>query len=227
MKKIYLVLLLVLVSLHAVIAQTKNIIIRDAVSKEPIPNVSVQLENKNAGTISQNDGVARISNSIKGTLHLSHINYLPTSLQAENIKDDYTIYLTPRSAQEIEEVVIKLSLDIRWVGKWKLHSSRTLWFDKNGIQTSASRSFSSNNIKEYKADRTFVITNNNKTFLYGQFTTNRNQVFEEIIFAKDRFLEGITNILTYRPQGENRKMIVQYQLPNQKSITEEIWEKID
>lgn len=213
-------------SLSIALAQTKDIVFLDAETKTPIPNVSVKLENSQAGTISQNDGKAKVNQSTKGNLIVSHINYITQTIQTSNISEYYTIYLKPRSSREIEEIIIQAP-DNRWIGRWKLKTIRRIYLDSNGKAIGHSSNSYSNNIKEYKKDRSFSITNGSRIYLIGTFTTDQSQVIEKIKYAKDNFLMGITNILTYFPdtKKENR-MVVQYQLPNQTTITEEVWEKI-
>ena len=225
--KIASLIIVSIASICNIYAQTKDIVVLDAVTKQPIPNVSVKLKDSKAGTISQNDGTAKIHQSIDGQITLSHINYSSESISAKEINGRHVIYLQPRSNREIEEITIRRPLDDKWIGRWKLKSYRTIYIDQQGKPIGKSSKSTSGNIKEYKRDRSFVITNGSSVQLLGTYTTNNSQVIEKIKHANAKFLNGITNILTYFPDPQNEKrMVVQYQLPNQSTITEEVWEKL-
>ena len=80
----------------------------DSINKAPIPNVSVILGNKTFITISDLEGIIRISNELlknDNSISFSHISYQPKSIKTNFIKTNDTIFLTP-IARKLDDVVV-------------------------------------------------------------------------------------------------------------------------
>jgi len=85
-----------------------QIVIIDSINKTPIPNVSVILGTKTFTTISDLEGIIRISNELlknDNSISFSHISYQPKSIKTNFIKANDTIFLTPIT-RKLDDVIV-------------------------------------------------------------------------------------------------------------------------
>ncbi|MFK8058735.1 MAG: hypothetical protein AB8B78_01475 [Polaribacter sp.] len=107
MKKITLLAILCF-NLH-LIAQSKDFILLDSISKKPIDLVQISYPNLEIGSVSNKDGKVRIPLK-KENIYISHINYLEKKISYNNFKSRDTLYLLPKTNQ-LDEIVIS-NLDL-------------------------------------------------------------------------------------------------------------------
>lgn len=209
-------------------AQLKKIVLIDATTSNPIPKASIFLEEENNGTVSDEAGIARLGNTKSKHLRISHLNYETLTVKTSDLTNETTtLKLSPRAANQLEEVIISAGFDKLLVGKWKLLEIANIQILSDGTEYSTKRKTSFGNIKEYKTDRSFLITNSNGyKQLSGRFTALNNQIHEDIEYSNDKSIQGITNILFYSKTEKDKHIRVKYQLPNSISVTEEIWQKL-
>lgn len=59
---------------HLCQAQLKKIILLDATTSNPIPKASIFLEEENNGTVSDENGIARLGNTQSKNIRISHLS---------------------------------------------------------------------------------------------------------------------------------------------------------
>ena len=115
-------------------AQTKTYsgVIKDMTTNDPIPSVSVTLQNSNIGTISNEEGNFRITvPEDSKTLNFSHLSYKPYTIKLEKMAGTPELFLEPASF-DLEEVMIldkpadKVLADVIAASKNKLDKSLLL-----------------------------------------------------------------------------------------------------
>lgn len=213
---------------HVCQAQLKKIILLDATTSNPIPKASIFLEEENNGTVSDENGIARLGNTQSKNIRISHLNYNMLTIKTSDLTHEITtLKLIPRPANQLEEVIVSAGFDKLLVGKWKLLEIANIRILSDGTEHSTKRKTSFGNIKEYNADRSFIIiSSNGSKQLSGRFTALNNQIYEDIEYSYDQSLQGITNILFYSKTEKDHQIRVKYQLPNSVWVTEEIWKKL-
>lgn len=115
MKKI-ITLLLVFILHQITFGQKKEIIIIDNSTKLPVENVNLYYEALNEGTFTNAEGKASI-NVRNSELKISNTNYEELVINAANLDNDETIYITPKPIQ-LNEVIISnfnLSKSLKYV----------------------------------------------------------------------------------------------------------------
>lgn len=209
-------------------AQLKEIKLINSETSEAIEKASIFLIEENNGTVSNDEGIAKLGNTKSKQIRISHLNYDPLVINVVDLKQEITtLKLKPKTAHQIEEVVITAGFDQLLVGKWKLKEISNIIIFNNGDEDIKLRKIRNGNMKEYFSDRTFIIHNSNGyKLLNGTFIALNNQIHENIIYSLDRSIQGITNILFYSKTEKRNQIRVKYQLPGARSITEEIWERM-
>lgn len=146
-------------SFKIAMGQTKELLVLDSLTKHPIASVSIFYEEDNNGTVTNENGLATIGRTKSKTLKISHLNYQPKTVTLGKFTSHkLTIYLAPLAANQLREVVIS-STDI--VGKWVCTLVARLKTDDTYERVFPQGE--NGNIKQYKSDGTFVITNSNGT----------------------------------------------------------------
>ena len=103
--KIYLKTILLLISFQILSAQQKIINVLDNTTKQPISNVHLYLPNLEKGTITNEEGKAKIDFSIQDSLIVSCVGYATKKLIINKDTSLGTLYLTPEEIV-LDEVVI-------------------------------------------------------------------------------------------------------------------------
>ena len=103
--KIYLKTILLLISFQILSAQQKIINVLDNTTKQPISNVHFYLPNLEKGTITNEEGKAKIDFSIQDSLIVSCVGYETKRLVINKDTSLRTLYLTPEEIV-LDEVVI-------------------------------------------------------------------------------------------------------------------------
>ena len=103
--KIYLKTILLLISFQILSAQQKIINVLDNTTKQPISNVHLYLPNLEKGTITNEEGKAKIDFSIEDSLIVSCVGYTTKRLVIDKDTSFSTLYLTPEEIV-LDEVVI-------------------------------------------------------------------------------------------------------------------------
>ena len=103
--KLHITTILLLISFQFIFAQQRVINVLDNVTKQPISNVHLYLPNLEKGTITNEEGKAKIDFSIQDSLIVSCVGYATKKLVIN--KDTFlsTLYLTPEEIL-LDEVVI-------------------------------------------------------------------------------------------------------------------------
>lgn len=102
MKRI--IILIVLFSNHFLFGQTKDFILLDDTTNEPIDLVQISYPALEIGSISNTDGRIRIPLKEQQIL-VSHINYIEKTFEYNVFKNKDTIFLSPNTNQ-LEEIII-------------------------------------------------------------------------------------------------------------------------
>ena len=128
MKKILFIPLFLLHYLHP--AQVAELTLIDALTKRPIPNAEVYYTTSLNGTITNEEGKAKITIE-PDTLTLSHIGYMSKKILTINTFTSTTLYLNPQEIQ-LEEVVL-YNYDLKKKIKYVLENYYKLYDTKAKI----------------------------------------------------------------------------------------------
>lgn len=103
--KLHITTILLLISFQFIFAQQRVINVLDNVTKQPISNVHLYLPNLEKGTITNEEGKAKIDFSIQDSLIVSCVGYATKKLVINKDTSLSTLYLTPEEIV-LDEVVI-------------------------------------------------------------------------------------------------------------------------
>jgi hypothetical protein len=103
--KLHITTILLLISFQFLAAQQKIINVLDNTTKQPISNVHLYLPNLEKGTITNEEGKAKIDFSIQDSLIVSCVGYATKKLVINKDTSLSTLYLTPEEIV-LDEVVI-------------------------------------------------------------------------------------------------------------------------
>jgi len=103
--KLHITTILLLISFQFIFAQQRVINVLDNVTKQPISNVHLYLPNLEKGTITNEEGKAKIDFSIQDSLIVSCVGYATKKLVINKDTSLSTLYLTPEEIA-LDEVVI-------------------------------------------------------------------------------------------------------------------------
>ena len=127
MKTLFFILLFTATALHAQVAE---LTLLDASTKQPITNVEVYYDNTLNGTITNEEGKAKITVE-NDTLTLSHIGYETKKIFTDNSFSKATVYLNPQEIQ-LDEVVL-YNFDLKKKVKYVLDNYFKLYDTKAKI----------------------------------------------------------------------------------------------
>ena len=127
MKTLFFILLFTTTTLHAQVAE---LTLLDASTKQPITNVEVYYDNTLNGTITNEEGKAKITVE-NDTLTLSHIGYETKKIFTDNSFSKATVYLKPQEIQ-LDEVVL-YNFDLKKKVKYVLDNYFKLYDTKAKI----------------------------------------------------------------------------------------------
>ncbi|MEB3016494.1 carboxypeptidase-like regulatory domain-containing protein [Capnocytophaga ochracea] len=127
MKTLFFILLFTTTALPAQVAE---LTLLDASTKQPITNVEVYYDNTLNGTITNEEGKAKITVE-NDTLTLSHIGYETKKIFTDNSFSKATVYLTPQEIQ-LDEVVL-YNFDLKKKVKYVLDNYFKLYDTKAKI----------------------------------------------------------------------------------------------
>ena len=127
MKTLFLILLFTATSLSAQVAE---LTLLDASTKQPITNVEVYYDNTLNGTITNEEGKAKITVE-NDTLTISHIGYATKKIFTDNSFSKATVYLDPQEIQ-LDEVVL-YNFDLKKKVKYVLDNYFKLYDTKAKI----------------------------------------------------------------------------------------------
>lgn len=209
------------------IGQTRQLQLLHAEDGTPVVSASIYFVGKKSGTVSDDNGIVRLGRVGDERIRITHLNFETLEIQAADLKKDLTtIRMNPKSAIEMEEILLAPPTDRLLIGQWRLIRLGTVFLDEKGREVVSGRPVSSGNIKEYTQDGRLIIHNSRGTRqLEGTFAAVDNHIHENITFSRDRFLQGLTNVLYYTVDHKKKRMMVRYILPGQTTVTEELWER--
>ncbi|MCK0109280.1 carboxypeptidase-like regulatory domain-containing protein [Flavobacteriaceae bacterium S0825] len=185
MQKIYISVLLVLVSYTLQAQQVVTIL--DSDSKEPISDVNIKVKGIDKGFATNHNGVFTINSNdnLKNTsiLIISHINYYPEEITLKNLeKLDHTVYLL-KNTSRLDEIIVSAKK------KRVRRREQLLKFTKVSTMPKGLFAFGAS-----EKDGKVIITGGEKSV-----TTN---TFDEII-EKDKAMESASFGMTMEDMLEN------------------------
>lgn len=120
------------------------------------------------------------------------------------------------------------TIDEKLVGKWQLVEQSLITVLSDSTQQQSITKVMDGNIKEYRADKSFEITNNSGVYISGVFSCDEDKIFEQIKTSQFEQLNGTTSTLTYTLKKQDRELVVTFKLPGMVNQTfQEVWEKKD
>lgn len=136
-----------------------------------------------------------------------------------------TFLVSPKSPNELEEVVVNINSDKLILGKWVLTGANALKINKKGKEQQKSAKSVPANLKEYTNDGYFHISFDGKEIMKGNYSAFENQINEKIVRANIIKLKGNKNVVFYVLSKDNKTLLIKYQLNKTEYIIEEVWER--